>query len=131
MLNRIIKTSIAFLLLTAPVFGDVRLDLRVADSPATTQPAMSESLVSVLAVPGHEFYTRFAADGCTVEVSGTVHAMPNGRFHVEIKFESRSASLESVSTTVGLKPGELVELSRLQSGAFAHTTTLTVRSTSK
>jgi len=128
--KRIVSSAtIALLLLTAPVFSDFMLDLHTANQPATTQPSADDSSVSVLVVPGHGFFTKFSPGNRTVEVSGSIQAMAAGGYRVKIKLDSRGDDLQSVSTTVELKPGEAFNLSGLQNGTFVRSTTLTVRPT--
>jgi len=129
MYKRIVWATVALLLLTGPALADVVLDLHMASSPATTQPVADDSSVSVLAVPGHDFFTKFWSSDRTVEVSGSVQAMADGRYRVKIKLDSRSDGLQSVCTTVELNLGEAFKLSGLQGGTLARTTILTVKPT--
>ncbi len=127
MYTRLICAAAALLLFTTPAFSDVLLDLRTTSTSATTRPADADSSVSVLAVPGHDFFTKYTTGDNTIEVSGSVQAMPDGQFRVAIKLDSHGGGVENVATTVELKAGEPVTLSGAQGGKFTRATILTIK----
>ena len=129
--NRIVAIFVGCVLVACPAWADVLLDLRTTNMPATTQPAGGESLVGVLAVPGHEFEAKFEASGRTVEVRGSVEQKENGRYRVEIKFTDRQDGIQSVDTAVILTTGQAIELGGLHNGTMTRTTILTLKPTGR
>lgn len=97
--------------------------------PSTTQPAADDVSVSVLAVPGHDFFTTFTQGTRTIELSGSVEERPNGEFHVLIRVDDPTNGVEGAVTKVDLKPGKAIELSGAANGWSGRTAVLTVKTT--
>jgi len=127
---RIFITSLAaaILFLAPSLFADVAVELKTVAVTSTTQPAIDESTVSVVAVLGHEFKAKFQKGTDQVEISGTVKVLPDSKSRVTIDFAvTGKMSVYSVSTTAEVKMGEPIDLSGSSSGAFSRKVVLTLK----
>jgi hypothetical protein len=127
--NWIFILALVFLAGPHNSWGDVVIDLRKTQAApatrpdATTQPDTDNYTVSVLAVPDHDFATKFQTDGHAIEISGSVKAIENGKYRINIHFQERGGigTLQSFSTTVEFKVGDSLPMAGTPDRTFVMT----------